>query len=179
MNSARRAGDARVKEEAMFPSRQVYTEDGRYLALWQELGSGAPTVIAFAQLCSHALAANRQAPVEELIEEARAILYAARRRGTIEIKGVNHAFESSERFLTVSVELDQDRQLYLKRHDDPELTVRFLDGFRQLCASGLVMHHLFHEFSLTRAGFELARTLRRQDLPILEILAAEQMADDL
>ena len=96
-------------------------------------------------------------------EEARAILYLARRRGAIEIKGVNHAFESSERFLAVCVELDLDRTFILKRRDDPELTVRFLDGFRQLCASGLVMHHLFRDFSLTRRGFEVARSIRRED----------------
>jgi hypothetical protein len=157
---------------------QNYSEDGRQLVLWQELGEGAPTLIAFARLCSDALAANRRSSLAELTEEARAVLYLARRRGTIEIKGVNHAFESTDRFLTVCVELDTERQFYLKRKDDPELTIRFLDGFRELCASGLVMHHLVRDFSLTRAGFELARTLRREDVPILAALAEEQVLDD-
>jgi hypothetical protein len=150
-----------------------YTDDGRRMVLWEELGEGAPTLIALARLCSDALAENRQGPVEELTEEARAILYVARKRGALEIKGVNHAFESSERFLSVSVELDVETQFYLKRRDDPELTVRFLDGFRQLCASGFVMHHLFREFSLTRAGFELAKSIRPEDVPILATLAEE------
>jgi hypothetical protein len=162
----------------MLSRLQHHTADGRQMVLWEELGEGAPTLIAFARLCSDALAANRQAPVEELTDEARAILYASRRRGTIEVKGVNHAFESSERFLTVCVELDTEHQLFLKRRDDPQLTVKFLDGFRQLCASGLVMHHLFREFSLTRAGFELAATIHRRDVPILEILAEEQVIEE-
>ena len=150
-----------------------YTDDGRRMVLWEELGEGAPTLIAFARLCSDALAENRCEPVEELTEEAQAILYVARNRGAVEIKGVNHAFQSTERFLSVTVELDAERQFYLKRRDDPELTIRFLDGFRQLCASGFMMHHLFREFSLTRAGFELAKTIRPEDVPILAVLADE------
>ncbi len=159
----------------MLSNVQHYTQEGRNLVLWEELGAGAPTLIAFAQLCSQALAANRTEPAERLSDEARAILYAARHRGSIEIKGVNHAFESSERFLTVCVELDLERQLILKRHDDPELTIRFLDGFRQLCASGLVMHHIYRDFSLTRSGFELARTIPREQVPLLDLLAEEQV----
>jgi hypothetical protein len=163
----------------MLSNVKQFSDDGRRLVLWEELGAGAPTLIAFAQLCSHALASNQTEPVEALTDEARAILYAARHRGTIEIKGVNHAFESSERFLTVCVELDLERQLFLKRRDDPELTVRFLDGFRQLCASGLVMHHIFRDFSLTRAGFELARTIPGESVPLLTVLAEEQVLGDL
>jgi hypothetical protein len=117
-------------------------------------------------------------PLESLDEEARAILYLARHRGTIEVKAVNHAFESSERFLTVCVELDLERTFILKRRDDPELTVRFLDGFRQLCIAGLVMHHIFRDFSLTRRGFEVARTIQRDQVPILRTLAEEQVIGD-
>ncbi len=162
----------------MLSNVKHFSDDGRQMVLWEELGAGAPTLIAFAQLCSLALAANRTEPVEPLSDEARTILYAARHRGSIEIKGVNHAFESSERFLTVCVELDLERQLFLKRRDDPELTVRFLDGFRQLCVSGLVMHHIFRDFSLTRAGFELARSIPRDSLPLLSELAEEQVLGD-
>jgi hypothetical protein len=162
----------------MLSRLQSFTEDGRRMVLWEELGAGAPTIIAFAWLCSHALAESRRGPFEDLTEEAKAILYAARRRGAIEVKGVNEAFDSSERFLAVCVELDCDRQFILKRRDDPELTIRFLDGFRQLCASGLVMHHLFRDFSLTRSGFDVARSLRREQVPILDVLAAEQVIEE-
>jgi hypothetical protein len=186
---------------------QNFSEDGRQMVLWQELGEGAPTVVAFARLCSEAIVTshsqrstprpgdakreNPESPVfpadpaetpgdllESLDEEARAILYLARHRGTIEVKAVNHAFESSERFLTVCVELDMERTFILKRRDDPELTVRFLDGFRQLCVSGLVMHHIFRDFSLTRRGFELARTVPREQVSILLPLAEEQVIGD-
>lgn len=186
---------------------QNFTDDGRQMVLWQELGEGAPTLVAFARLCSEALVASRslrgtpgpgdatngksasalfdgdlletpKTPLESLDEEARAILYLARHRGTIEVKAVNHAFESSERFLTVCVELDLERTFILKRRDDPELTVRFLDGFRQLCISGLVMHHIFRDFSLTRRGFEVARTVQLDQVPILRTLAEEQVIGD-
>jgi hypothetical protein len=157
----------------MLSRLQTYTEDGRRMAVWEELGEGAPTLIALASLCAESLARNQCEPSEPLSEEARAILYTARRRGAIEIKGTNHAFDSSERFLSVCVELDAERQFFMKRRDDPELTIRFLDGFRQLCASGLVVHHLFREFSLSRSGFELAKSIRAEDVPVLEILAEE------
>ena len=157
---------------------QNYSEDGRQMVLWQELGEGAPTLIAFARLCSDALAANYPEPTLPLSEEARAILYLARRRGAMEIKAVNQAFDSSERFLAVCVEVDLDRLFILKRRGEPELTIRFLDGFRQLCVSGLVMHHLLRDFSLTRRGFEVARTIRREDVAALVPLAEEQLIDE-
>jgi hypothetical protein len=144
------------------------------MALWEVLGTGTPTLMAFAQLCGNALSANRQEPCEQLSEEAKAILYVARHRGAIEIKGSDTGFDSSERLLAINVELEADRQLAFRRRGEPELTMRFLDGFRQLCASGLVMHHLFREFSLTRAGFELAKTIQRDEVHVLDILAEEQ-----
>ncbi|MCY2990999.1 MAG: hypothetical protein NTY19_24450 [Planctomycetota bacterium] len=119
------------------------------------------------------------ATTAELAVEARTILFAAWQRGAIEIKGVNDAFDSSERFLAICVELDAERHLVCRRRDEPELTIRFLDAFRQLCVFGLVMHHLFREFSLTRAGFELARTISRQEVQILEQLAEEDVLGDL
>jgi hypothetical protein len=162
----------------MLSQLQSYSEDGRRLALWEELGTGTPTLMAFARLCGHALASNQCEPVEPLTEEACSILYTARNRGAMEIKGVDSAFDSSERFLAICVELDAERQIVFRRREEPELTIRFLDGFRQLCASGLVMHHIFRDFSLTRAGFDLARSLARDDLPTLAALAEEQVIDD-
>jgi hypothetical protein len=151
-----------------------YHEDTPLLASWEDLGQGAPTVIAFAQLCSRAISGGLSESSEALSEEALAILYAARDRGAIEIKGVNHAFESTERFLTVTVELDLERQLFFKRHNDPQLTVRFLDGFRQLCGRGLVMHHIYRDFSLSNTGFQRARQVDRNQIPILAQLLEEQ-----
>ena len=158
---------------------QSFNDEGRRMALWEELGEGAPTLAAFAHLCSRALAEERVAALEELSDEALAILYAAGRRGAIEIKGVNHAFESTERFLTVCVELDLERQLFLKRRDDPELTIRFLDGFRQLCAGGMVMHHILRDFSLSRRGFEAARSIQRDRVRLLDVLLEEQVLGEI
>lgn len=155
-----------------------YSQDTGQVVLWEELGTGVPTLMAFARLASEALAANRQEPVEELSEEARAILYVARRRGSIEIKGTDAAVDSSERLLAICVEVEPDRQFVFRRRGDPQMTVRCLDGFRQLCSSGLVMHHLYREFSLTHAGFELAKTIQRDDVNVLEVLAEDQEIDD-
>jgi hypothetical protein len=47
---------------------------------------------------------------------------------------------------------------------EPEITVRFLDGFRQLCNAGLVMHQVGGEFSLTSRGFELAKGIHSAEV---------------
>ena len=136
---------------------------------WDELGHGAPTLVALAQLCSRAMAEG-VVRSDALSPEAKAILYTARRRGIIEIKGNNLAYESPARFLTVYVELDQDRRLRFRSNRDPALNIRFFDAFRELCTTGLIMHHLYHEFSLTRAGFEFAATIPAEEVePLLEI----------
>ena len=72
--------------------------------------------------------------------------------GVFEIKGTFNAFDSIERFLAVHVETAAEHFLIFRSKQDPQITIRFLDAFRQLCSAGLVMHHLFREFSLTRAG---------------------------
>ncbi|MCY2987985.1 MAG: hypothetical protein NTY19_09005 [Planctomycetota bacterium] len=40
-------------------NQNTHSLDGRQMLLWDELGTGAPTLIAFARLCSDALAVNR------------------------------------------------------------------------------------------------------------------------
>ena len=132
--------------------------DEMLAATWSEMGVGAPTLIALAHLCSRAWVTGPVA-AEELSPEARAILYAAGRRGILEVKGSNAAYESPSRLLTVFVETADDIRIRFRDTQDVRQNVRFLDGFRQLCACGLVMHHLFHEFTLTPAGFELAATI--------------------
>jgi hypothetical protein len=65
--------------------------------------------------------------------------------------------------------VDADRRLVFKRKSDPRRTVAFLDGFRQLCANGLVMHHLLFDFSLTHSGFAWADSLDVEELkPLIE-----------
>lgn len=137
--------------------------DGLPSADWKELGAGAPTLIALAQLCSHAIATGRT-DASSLSSEARAILYTARHRGILEIKGTNAAYESPCRMLTVFVEVDDHCQIRFRHPRNARQNVQFLEGFRQLCANGLLMHHLYQEFSLTSAGFDVAETLSPEGL---------------
>jgi hypothetical protein len=137
--------------------------DGQLAATWNDLGVGAPAIGALAQLCSHAWVGGPTAP-EGLTPEAQAILFAAGRRGVLEIKGTNAAYESASRLLTVFVEVDDDTRIRFRDARDVRQNVRFLEGFRQLCACGLVMHHLYHEFTLTSAGFELAAMIRPDEI---------------
>ena len=144
--------------------------DGQSPTGWTDLGSGAPTLIALAQLCSQALAGGR-VDSSQLSPEARAILYMARHRGVLEVKGSNTAYESPSRLLTVFVELEDQSQVRFRHPGDARQNVRFLEGFRDLCANGLLMHHLYHEFSLTSAGFDFAESLSPDGLETLLELA--------
>jgi hypothetical protein len=129
---------------------------------WDALGSGAPVLVALAQLSAEAMVtldATSYLSADLLMPESKAILYAAKDRGVIELKGVNAAFEAPSRMLAVYVELDEVQTIAFRDPNHPETTVRFLEGFRALCKNGLVMHHIHRDFSLTSRGFELARTL--------------------
>jgi len=134
---------------------------------WDALGSGAPVLVALAQLSADsmvALDATSLSSIDLLMPESKAILYAAKDRGVIELKGVNAAFEAPSRMLAVYVELDEAQTIAFRDPNHPETTVRFLDGFRILCKYGLVMHHIHRDFSLTTRGFELARTLTLEEV---------------
>jgi hypothetical protein len=128
------------------------------LAGWKDLGEGAPTLIALAQLCGMAMISGK-VDTESLSREAKAILYTARHRGILEIKGTDTAYESPSRLLTVFVEVEDQQQIRWRKAHDVQQNVRFLEGFRELCANGLVIHHLYHEFSLTSRGFQYAESL--------------------
>lgn len=139
---------------------------------WEALGEGAPLLVALAQLCSERWALRKglaevndaQKTLLALSPEARAILYSARERGIIEIRAVNSAFDAAARLLAVYVELSDERTVAFRDSKQPEVTVRFMDGFRQLCDAGLVMHHIFRDFSLAPQGLEVARVVQRQDV---------------
>ncbi|MBM4093112.1 MAG: hypothetical protein FJ276_27440 [Planctomycetes bacterium] len=146
--------------------------DDPLFASWNELGVGAPTLIALAQLCCRAMVAGI-ASAERLSPEAKTILVAARKRGLIEIKATNTAYESPARLLTVHIEVAPEERIRFRSNTDPHQNIRFFEGFRQLCASGLVMHHLCHEFSLTQAGFECAAAIPIEEVRSLLELAQE------
>lgn len=146
--------------------------DPRWAETWQELGQGAPTLAGLARICSTALATGG-APDLPLSLEARALLVAAKQRGTLEIKGSNRAFDAPGRMLAVYVEAAADRTLIFRSRENPAFTIRFLAGFRELCQAGLVMHHIYHEFSLTREGFDRAEQVPAAEVEHLLAMATE------
>ncbi|MEQ1826170.1 MAG: hypothetical protein ABL921_09490 [Pirellula sp.] len=132
---------------------------------WEALGAGAPVLVALAQISSDAMANFAPSTeLDHLSPEAKAILVAARNRGVIELKALNTAFEAPSRMLAVYVELDVDQTIAFRDKNQPEVTVRFLEGFRILCKHGLVMHHIHRDFSLTSRGFELARMISQEEV---------------
>ena len=86
-------------------------------------------------------------------------------RAPIEIKGANRAFDAPGRMLAVYIETSPERTLIFRNREDPTITIRFLAGFRELCEAGLVMHHIYHEFSLTREGMDQARASKKPKSP--------------
>ena len=137
-----------------------------------ELNDGLPTIAAFARLCGHAISKDI-APVESLSAEALAILALGRHQGVFDIRGNKDAFESAERFLAVCIETDKERRLVMRNKSNPRQTLRFLEGFRELCQSGLIMHHTQRDFSLTSKGFEKAQVLNPDDYTELTQFAIE------
>ncbi len=141
---------------------------GEMAASWEAMGEGGPTLAALAAICARQLAQEnynaRQASSLSLSREASAILYAARERGVIEVRGVKTAFEAPGRLLAVYVEEDEHRTIAFRSREKPEVTVRFFDGFCELCRAGLVLHHLHRDFTLSKRGFELARTIDRLEI---------------
>jgi hypothetical protein len=147
--------------------RNLGGDDHKLATQWQDLGFGAPTIIGFANLCSLAMcqvsdSAQSDLP-QQLSGEAKTILVAAAKRGTIDIRADRDSFDSAERFLAVCVEVELDHRLLFLQKENPEQTIRFLEGFRQLCQSGLVMHHLQKDFSLSASGFAIAKSLKREE----------------
>jgi len=136
--------------------------------VWEDLTNGVPTISALASLSSEVLGDRQSDPslndLNGLSLEARAILKLASKTGSISIRGDKNAFEPEERYLAICVEMPESRRLEFRISGDPQRTIRFLEGFRQLCCHGLVMHQLMNEFSLTAVGFEVANTVNHTDV---------------
>lgn len=138
---------------------------GELAASWEALGSGGPTLSALAAVCARAIVepprSDHQPP---LSREALAILYAAKNRGVIEVRGVRTAFEAPGRLLAIYVEEDATRTIAFRNPSEPRVTVRFFDGFCELCRAGLILHHLHRDFTLSRTGFERAAQIARSEI---------------
>lgn len=164
--------EKQTEREEMLP-RNLNTQDPQS-GMWQQLGDGVPTVAGFAGLCSRVIAGLVDPP-SKLSAEANAILVAAAGRGVIDIRISKDSFDSLDRFVAVCVEVGEEERLLFKQKANPRQTLRFLEGFRELCQAGLVMHHAYKDFSLTLAGFEAAEVLDRDEFK--ELLAfAEEVA---
>lgn len=153
--------------------RSFSSNDQTASQAWQDLGEGAPTIMGFANLCSQAITNGSACDLQDLSDEAKAILAVVGNRGTMDIRASREPFDSAQRMLAVCAEYELDRRLLFLQKEDPEQTVRFLEGFRQLCQSGLVLHHLQKDFSLSAAGFEIAKKLKRSDYEALLKFAVE------
>lgn len=139
------------------------SEDRRRSMDWDSLSAGAPTVLALARLAAESWVLPAR-ETEGLSVEARAILFLARDRGVIELRATNDAFDSADRLLVVQIETSAEQRVALRTPGDPRGTMKFLEGLRQLCECGLVIHHLQREFSLTGRGFALAESLNQAGL---------------
>jgi hypothetical protein len=137
-------------------------------ASWEAMGEGGPTLAALAALCARRLAQSLEVmPVvsaDTLSPEALAILYKARQRGIIEVRGVKTAFETPGRLLAIYVEESEHHTVAFRNREHPEVTIRFFEGFCELCRAGLVLHHLHRDFTLSRSGFELAKTVDAKNI---------------
>ena len=137
-------------------------------ASWEAMGEGSPTLAALAALCARTLAQSfdGKSPknTPEFSPEARAILYKARNRGIIEVRGVKTAFETPGRLLAIYVEESEHHTVAFRSREFPEITVKFFDGFCELCRSGLILHHLQRDFTLSRRGFDLAKMIDPDDI---------------
>ena len=154
--------------------RNLGADQQRQQTAWADLAEGAPTIIGFADLCGLALANPRpEFSVDQLSDEAKTILIVAANRGTMDIRAKRDSFDSAARLLAVCVEFELDRRLLFLSEQDPKQSLRFLDGFRQLCEHGLIIHHLQKDFSLSSQGFEVANRLVRSDYENLIEFAVE------
>lgn len=151
------------------PNRQLseyQTFHREMAASWEALGEGGPTLAALAALCARTLAESWESGSTikslqdvTLSNEAQAILYLAQSRGVIEVRGVKTAFEAPGRLLAIYVKVDEHKTVAFRSQEEPLITVRFFDGFCELCRAGLIIHHLHRDFTLSRRGFELAKQL--------------------
>lgn len=128
---------------------------------WQELEVGAATISAFAELCRRSIITPPESVIEcdQLSDEAKTILVCGGQRGVVDIRASKDDYDSVERFLAVCVETEPDSRVLFLNREDPIQTVAFLDGFGELCRSGLVVHHLGRDFSFSKAGYTVAKQL--------------------
>lgn len=149
--------------------------DGRDAqSLLKVMREGYPMISALAMLCANAISGgdfDSETVLEQLMPEARMLLLVARERGTFEIRATKDSFDSTERFLAVSVETKPEVFLVFRRKDQPRQTVKFIEAFAQLCRLGLMIHHQQKEFSLSTHGYSIAEKVSPDELQDLSDFA--------
>lgn len=153
--------------------RNLSESTSRDATIADDLANGIPAIAALANLCGKLLAREEDPSVslDDIPRHAQAILFSARSQGALSLRGDKNAFEPAERYLAVCVDLAEGERLEFRDVAHPETTLQFLDGFRKLCQTGLVMHHLLNEFSLTAAGFRIARDITESSVEELIAVA--------
>lgn len=147
-----------------------------YQGTWEALGHAVPTITALATLCSVAMTdakkhGDTKDPAEvlkhlepDLRLVAKTILFAASRLGAIEIKISPRAFRPTERFLALHIPVNEDEVIVFQDPNDLKVAVEFLAAFAELCRSGLCLHQLQGEFSLSYEGYSVASLIHREEV---------------
>lgn len=154
--------------------RNLGSTDPEPSTLIKVVGEGYPTIAALAMLCANAISdPPKDIDVDQLSDEAKTLLVTAQQRGTFEIRATKVSFDSTERFLAICVETEPEVFLIFRRKAQPRQTVKFFEGFAQLCRHGMMIHHLQKDFSLSSKGYQLADSLNASDFEELTAFAME------
>lgn len=154
--------------------RNLGSTDPEPSTLIKVVGEGYPTIAAMAMLCANAISdPPAEASIDDLSAEAQTLLVTAKHRGTFEIRATKVSFDSTERFLAICVETEPDVFLMFRQKAQPRQTVRFLEGFAELCRYGLMIHHLQKDFSLSTRGYQWADSIDENDIKQLAAFAIE------
>ena len=159
---------------ALMLIRNLGSTDPEPSTLIKVVGEGYPTIAALAMLCANAISdPPEDVDVDQLSAEAKTLLVTAQQRGTFEIRATKVSFDSTERFLAICVETEPEMFLMFRRKAQPRQTVKFFEGFAELCRHGLMIHHLQKDFSLSSKGYQLAESLKASDFEELAAFAIE------
>ena len=143
-------------------------------SLLEQLNQGIPSIWQMAKMCTaaqnqgigagEAESSHSCANTSDLSTECQTILWLARNRGSFDIKFDRNAFESSDRVLTVHVEVGENSWQPCRVARNIRKNIAFLEAFMSLCRLGLVLHHVNTEFTLSGRGFECADSIAEDEI---------------
>lgn len=140
----------------------------------EQLNSGLPTLWRLAVLCSNAIGNEGKAETSSesmiakasqgLSQESKTMLYLAKNRGAFDIKVDRNAFDSADRMLTVHIETDDNIWQPCKVPNMRKKNIAYLESFFAMCRSGLILHHVSSEFSLSSLGFQVSEQIESESV---------------